>query len=249
MVPLSFWQNRSGHGLCRRHNTAGFTLVEVLISTMILGMVIYLAMLSYSMFLDRWQKKKLSHTSIINDYRAHILVRSALESMYDYYVTDPANERTGRHYPFFKGKRDSLEFITLSSVFKKGVPALARLRMEQQGKTAGEDYQVIYEETPMDKTYIKYADATPKYRRSLVVYSGVKKIAIRYYGELEIKWIPEHENFEPVYGWRENFSGKKRNTIPNLIELTLKTETAETTILFPVRANNAFKRSFFTPAL
>lgn len=229
--------------------STGFTLIEVLIATMVLSALIYLAMLSYSMFLNVWEEKRLTDTSAINDYRSHILVRSALESIYDYYVTDPANEKTGRYYPFFKGEGDRLEFVTLSSVFNKGLPAVARLRLERQDTADGEYYKVIYEEMPLDQTYIKYADVKPEYSHAMVVYTDVKKINIRYYGEWEIRWVPERDDFETVYRWQKTFHGEERNTIPEAIELTLNTRTTETTLFFPVIANNVYKRAFFHPAL
>jgi prepilin-type N-terminal cleavage/methylation domain-containing protein len=232
-----------------RNRNAGFTLLEVLIATMVLSAVVYLATLSYSMFLNVWEEKRLTDTSAINDYRSHILVRSALESIYDYYVTDPANEKAGRYYPFFKGKGDMIEFVTLSSVFSKGAPAIARLRLERQDMAAGEYYKVIYEEAPLDQTYIKYADDKTEYSHAMVVYTEVKKINIRYYGEWETRWVPERYDFETVYRWQETFCGEKRNTVPETIELTLNTKAAETTLLFPVRANNVYKRAFFNPVL
>lgn len=232
-----------------RDRDAGFTLIETLIATVVLSAVIYLAMLSYSMFLNIWEKKRLTGISAINSYRSHVLVRSALESIYDYYVTDPADEKIGRHYPFFEGKRNMIEFITLSSVFKKGVPALARLRLESEDRDDGEYYRIIYEETPLDHTYIKYIGIKPKYSNAMIVYTDVKRIKIRYYGEWETKWVPKLDDFKTVYKWQDTFDGQERNTIPEWIELTLDTRTAETTLLFQVKANNAYKRAFFQPVI
>ena len=115
--------------MVRHARTRGFTLIEVLISSMVLAVIIYLGTLSYSMFLSMWGERRLLDTKAVNKYRSHMLLRSSLESVYDYYVTDRANERLGLYYPFFKGEKDEMEFVTLSSVFKKGFPAAARLRI------------------------------------------------------------------------------------------------------------------------
>ena len=50
------------------NRNAGFSLIEVLIATMILSALVYLATLSYSMFLNVWEQKKLTDTKAINDY-------------------------------------------------------------------------------------------------------------------------------------------------------------------------------------
>lgn len=241
MVQLGKIRSRIGN------HSAGFTLIETLIATLILSAVIYLAVLSYSIFLDVWGQKRLSDTSAIDAYRSHTLIRSAIESIYDYYVTDPANEKKGLHYPYFKGGRDALEFVTLSSVFKKGVPAAARIRLNNQ-HAGDENYRtIIYEEVPLDKTYIKYAGDNLKYSRLMAVYTGVKKIHIRYYGVWETKWMPEKDDFETIYKWQETFDGKKKNAVPEIIEMTLTTNNGDKTLLFTVRGNNVYKRGFFSP--
>jgi len=227
---------------------AGFTLIEVLVATMVLSLVIYLATFSYSLFLNTWEKKKLINTSVINDYRAHTLARSALESIYDYYVTDRENEKKGRHYPWFKGGETVIEFVTLSSVFNQGAPAAARLRLKCREDDPRAGCRLVYEEAPLKKTYIKYADDKIVYNRSLIVYSGVKKIRCRYYGEWETKWNPAEESFITSYKWQKTFSGKEKNAIPEVIELTLDLGNAELTLLFPIRAYNVYKRSFFNRA-
>lgn len=231
------------------NRSAGFTLIEVLIATMVLSAVVYLATLSYSMFLNVWEEKRLTDTSAINGYRSHILVRSALESIYDYYVTDPANEKKGLHYPYFKGGRDTLEFVTLSSVFKKGVPAAARIRLKDQDNGDEKYRAIVYEEAPLDNAYIKYYSDNLKYSRLMAVYTGIKKINIRYYGVWETKWMPEKHDFETIYKWQETFDGKKKNAVPEIIEMTLITDNGDKTLFFTVRGNNVYKRGFFSPAL
>ena len=66
--------------LTELRNPKGFTLIEVLISTMVLAVIIYLATLSYSMFLNTWGERRLSDTNAINKYRSHMLLRSSLVS-------------------------------------------------------------------------------------------------------------------------------------------------------------------------
>lgn len=228
--------------------SAGFTLLEVLIATMVLSAVVYLTALSYSMFLNVWANRKLTDTNALNDYRSHILLRFSLESIYDYYVTDPINERTGHYYPYFKGEQDMLEFVTLFSVFSQGTPAVARLRLEPLGTDPAGRYKVIYEEASLDRTYLKYANSPPRYSRMMVVYPDVKKIAIRYYGEWEKRVVPGREDLETIYKWQSSFDGEKRNSLPEIIEFTVSTMAEDTTLVFEVRANNVFKRDFFYPA-
>ena len=230
--------------LTELRNPKGFTLIEVLISTMVLAVIIYLATLSYSMFLNTWGERRLSDTSAINKYRSHMLLRSSLESVYDYYVTDPANERISLYYPFFKGERDTMEFVTLSSVFEKGFPAVARLSITKEDESAAGSKCLVYEETPLDRVYIKYNDFQTEFTDSMVLDNHVKQLRIRYFGP----WTrrrPEDNKLVTSYKWHDTFLGKEKETVPDKIEITLTSREGNETFLYSVMGKNIFKQAFF----
>jgi len=233
---------------CVRPNRQGFTLIEVLIATAILSLAIYLASLSTSIFLNIWEDKQFTDTRAIEDFRSHLLLRFALESIYDYYVTDPFNEKNGKYYPYFKGGKDTIEFVTLSSVFNKKKAAAARLKLDEREIGSEDGLSLIYEEMPLDGTYIKYNDFKPEYKNTLIAYRDVKKIKLRYYGAWETIWLAEAGKFETVLKWQEVFSGKERKTIPETIELKVTTRDGETTLMFSIRAKNIYKKEFFQNA-
>ena len=230
--------------LTELRNPKGFTLIEVLISTMVLAVIIYLATLSYSMFLNTWGERRLSDTNAINKYRSHMLLRSSLESAYDYYVTDPANERISLYYPFFKGESDTMEFVTISSVFKKGFPAVARLRITKEDDGSAGSQRLVYEETPLDRVYIKYHDFQTEFTDSMVLDNHVKQFRIRYFGP----WIrrrPDGKGFVTSYKWHDTFLGKEKETVPDKIEITLTSRGGNETFLYSVMGKNIFKQAFF----
>jgi prepilin-type N-terminal cleavage/methylation domain-containing protein len=229
---------------------AGFTLVEVLVSTLILGFVIYLAMLSFSLFLNVWQRKKLVGYEVVEGYRAHLLVRRALASIYDYYVTDQESEKKVVYYPFFEGDRQGCRFVTLASVFYKDHPALARLWVDKS-PSGGPSCRVLYAEVPLTGKYLKYADQLPEPEHTLVLYQGLRKATLRYYGAREIHYVPEREEFETVYAWGREYNGRKRLAVPRRVELTCTPEgsDANTVILYPVRAEDFIKGVYFNPTL
>ena len=225
----------------------GFTLIEVLIATIILASLVYLATLSYSLFLRIWEQGGARANIAVERYRTDILLRSALESAYDYYVTDPANEKAGLYYPFFKGGRDNVEFVTLSSVFRKGCPAVARLRIREVNEPDQSYYEVVYEETPLQDSYVKYNNFSGGYKFSMIVYDNVKNFSLRYFG----LWEPEHVFGKAtalpaiIYKWQNSFYGEKKRAIPRQIELTVSLEDEHETLHYQVMAQNIYKRSFF----
>jgi hypothetical protein len=227
-----------------RGNT-GLTLIELLISTVILASIILLAVLSYATFLNTWESKRLTDSDALDEYRSHLLLRYALESAYDYFVTDPANEKIGVYYPYFRGYSDRLEFVTLSSVFCRGSPAAARIRIVEDDQE--EDRKLVYEEASLNSTYLRYNDFEPEYKDTMVPYKDLKSIGIKYFGLKERKWDSRLEDFQNIYGWQERYEGKKKRDIPEMIELLLTTEEGDRRLVFSVKGRNLYKEFFYPP--
>ncbi|MBI5591221.1 MAG: prepilin-type N-terminal cleavage/methylation domain-containing protein [Deltaproteobacteria bacterium] len=224
----------------------GFTLIEVIVATTILALAIYLALTAYAFFGDSWRKGRLSDTRSLDLYRNHILCRSAVESICDYYVTDPSNERNGIHYPYFIGAGNAIAFVTLSSVFVKGMPAAARIRTVN---TESGGQKLIYEETPLLGQYIRYEDRVPEYENRVTLFEDVKQLQIRYYGIWERRFIEATQDFENVYRWQTEFYGKDKKAVPEIIELTVSGKAEEIVLTLPVKSSNPFKASFFLPEI
>lgn len=224
-------------------NSAGFTLIEVLIATLVLSMVIYLATISYAVFLDTWERKRLLDVVAIQEYRSRFLLRNSLESIFDYYVTDPKSERINRRFPFFKGEKERLEFVTLSSVFHKGKPAVARIRLQKN--EANDSKALIYEEASLEQRYIRYNDDSLEYEIGMPICENLKSLHIRYFGVWETKFDLLKDAFVTEYKWQETFEGKKRNATPDIIEIKVGFGAGETNLVFPVMAHSPGKGYFF----
>jgi len=199
------------------------------------------------MFLDTWGKEIAADKGALDRYRKQVLLRASLESTYDYYVTDPADDRKGTYYPFFKGVSTSIEFVTLSSVFYGDIPAIARLKVVPYQAESGskELCRLSYEEAPLDRTYVKYAGSPIRFKRSMVVYAGYLHCRFRYFGEWKTRFSPEKNGFETSYKWQDTFSGRERQTIPEKIELTLDNGAGKIRLIFFIRTYNLYKRGFF----
>jgi len=223
----------------------GFTLIEVIAATTILAIIIYLALTAYAFWGDAWRKGRLADTRSLDLYRNHILCRSAIESVYDYYVTDPVNERNKIHYPYFVGDSTSIAFVTLSSVFSKGIPAAARIRLVKSN--AGVQ-NLVYEEMPLLRQYIKYEDDVPEYESQIVLFENVNRLTIRYYGIFESRYDAAADDYEFIYRWQDDFYGKERKAVPEIIELSVYGESGDDTVwTFSAKARNPYKIIFLEP--
>ncbi len=207
-------------------------------------MAIYLALTAYSFFGESWRKGKLSDTRSLDLYRNHILCRAAVESISDYYVTDPSSERNRIHYPYFIGTGQTVDFVTLSSVFVKGVSAAAGIGLVKN-EFGGQD--LIYEETPFLRQFIRYEDQVTEYEYRIILYENVKQFSIRYYGLWESRFNELTMDFDKEYRWQTEFYGKNKKEIPEIIELTVSAAMGELVLTLPIKSQNPFKASYFTP--
>jgi len=221
----------------------GFTLIEVLISTTIIAIVVYLAFLAQSFFLNIWYSNKLASNIAMEEYRVHSLMRSAIESITEYFITDPESEKAGAYYPFFNADSSSVEFVTLSSVFFKGSAAAGKLFLKKNTKE--KTMALIYEEASLDATYIRYQGERIAYSRSMVIADGLSSVTFRYYGTWEIIWNDELEYFEANKQWQDVYQGKDRKTTPDIIEISLAGKDGEQRLSFPVKSHNPYKAAFF----
>ena len=233
-------------------DSRGFTLVEVLIATLILTMLVYLATLSYSLFLRVWSERRFSDVNAIDDYRSQALLRSALESIYDYYVLASSTERASNYCAYFKGTGDAVAFVTLSSVFHRGYPAAARLGLQKQSPSSDNELRsLVYEEAPLDLTYVKHLGDEPKYTHNMTICPKVRSVNLRYLAEAPVAPTADQSSSEIApeiaIEWRNSFTAQGRNSLPSLIELTIAREQGDLILLFPVRAHNPFKADFFGP--
>ena len=224
-------------------NSAGFTLIELLIATLVLSMVIYLATLSYSLFLNTWERKKLSDVAAIQEYRSHLLLRNSIESIFGYYVLDRESERSNHRFPIFKGQKESLEFVTLSSVFHKGKPAVAQIKLEQS--EVSNLKTLVYREASLEQTYIRYRDDPIEYKNRMPIYESLKSFRIRYFGLWGTEFDKVKQEFVPVYKWQETFEGKERSVVPDTIEMIVESEVGETKLVFPIMAHSLGRYYFF----
>jgi hypothetical protein len=221
-------------------------LVEVLIATLILTMLVYLATLSYSIFLRVWSERRFSDVQATDGYRAHLLLRSAIESTYDYYVLVSSTQTAGGHCPYFKGTAETIEFVTLSSVFRHGQSAAARLRLDERSPASQDGFRsLVYEEALLDGTYLNRLSDQPEYSHILTVDPKVRTIRLRYLTEVPTATIPGQPASKTAVEWRDTFNAQGASGLPSVIELAITHEDGDLLLLFPVRAFNHSKRLLF----
>jgi len=228
-------------GLLLVQDNQGFTVIEMLASGIILSIIVGLCFFSMALYLNEWEHKRLGDTGPVEIYRQQHLVTSAVESAWEYYVTDRVNERIDEYYPYFKGDETSVSFITTSPVFSNLAAAAARLRLVDDPDN---DFQrLVYEEAPLDRTYIRYHDVPVDYPFSLALDLPGKNLHLRYYGLKESRFLPETEEFEEILAWFDTYDSKEHRVMPEIIAIA---DARGVIRQFHIQARNRGKGGFFT---
>ncbi len=221
---------------------AGFTLIELLVSGVIVSGMVFLAFFSMRLFLNEWEHRRLGDIRELAAYRGETLVRHALEGIWEYYVTDPLAERDGAFYPYFKGGSQGFAFVTASPIFHGGDTAAAEYLLLPGEEGAAGGGRLVYREAALTSDYLRYHDHAPAYDRLLEAATGIRTVRIRYFGLLEAKWDDQNETIREIRQWTDDFDGRERHAMPELIEIVTTAEQGEETVrTIRIKAGNTHK--------
>ena len=226
--------------------TGGFTLMEVLISIVILSLLMLVGSLSMSIFLDHWQKDRLESEKNIPQFIRWVLLKDAVEGAYDYYVK--LSPGVTEHIPYFKTYEGGFEFTTVNPIWSKSETAIARVRFQQNGAL----YNLTYEESALDNKCLILWNDSPKYENSSIFIKGIRSYSIMYFGARDIttagldaqsEIIPGVMGTdEVVYDWFPTYEGNVRKILPRKISVALTFQNGdEQKLSFSVRTWNLAK--------
>lgn len=222
----------------------GFTLIEVLVTGMIIASIVALSFFSLNVYMNEWEQGRLSNLDAIEAFRRRQLVDTALESVWEYIVTDPMAEREGKFYSYFSGTTQSAAFVTTSPVFGRSPIAAARIRLEPASDP--DHTLLVYEEAPFDRFYLHYGDDPIVYARSIELPLTGTELRFRYFGLLEVKYLLEENRLEEINGWQESFDGRRKGATPQRIEIVSDRKKMPSPIYaFTVKATNRSKLAYY----
>lgn len=209
----------------------GFTLIEILISLVILSMLVTLAGSAYSLYIDRWQDNLGDFQQQLSETRGTMLVDQALQNVFPFVVEN--SEEAQRNSPelglFFFGEEKRLEAIVGSGVFNYANAAIFKLIKDG-------DSLVYFERSTADVLLLK-ADQDFEYTRKLVYTDNVESVRFRYYG-----WPSYQQKLDFISGnsstdsrqWFTQYYGAERGLLPERIELTVTTAHNQWQLLYAV---------------
>lgn len=162
----------------------GFTLLELMISLTILGLIATVIFSSLRLGLRTWEK---GEEKVEQYQRIRVvleILESQLRSTYPYIIQD---EKTKEQFPFFQGEKDSIKFVSPIS-FKTEEPmglSLVSYKVAGQGRGALQyspaKVFLASEELILNKDIFK--EESIKEKEEIELFPQLKQISFQYYGK------------------------------------------------------------------
>lgn len=194
-------------------NQLAFTMVELLIVTLLLSMIMAVGTYSYSLFTTKWQKE-LGNFNHTNQLSMNIQKIERILSNIQPYVLRKKNAEPGF---FFIGSGTSLLAVTHDALFSSGVSEAFRLSAIKN--TSGK-FDLVYQSMPLLNTNITTEKQTIEFVNRITLLNNLDNIYFRYYGwpSFRIKSDRTVENLT-LKKWYETFSGLDNQLTPEKLEL------------------------------
>ena len=194
----------------------GFTLIEMLISMVLLTMVLLIASGAYSLFSERWHGRLGYFNQSATQAKQLILVQEVLKSIIPYVVTD----EQGNANLYFEGNRNGFVAVARRSLFNPESSAVVRLKVRQNEDFS---YALVYQEWAMTKQLLTKVRQQIDFSEDIVLFDNLKTIEFLYFGWPSTKskyWQPDvsRELPEPK-GWFSEYDSIQKKIHPEQVKV------------------------------
>lgn len=198
----------------------GFTLVEMLVSMVLLSMVLLIASNAYSMFSERWNGRLGHFNQSVKNAKQLILVQESLKGIISYVVTNEKNQPR----MYFEGNRNGFVAVTLLSLFTPEVPAVMRLQIIQNDDFT---FTLIYQEATMSDRLLTKAQQPLAFSEPIVLFDNLSEVNFQYFGwpTLESKYwqADSSKGSRPMQAWFDEYNSLERSLQPEQVKITFTT--------------------------
>lgn len=194
----------------RYKNTAGFTLLELLIATSLLSMTIFIGSYAYSLFSTAWTKRLGDFDMAANQLRNLYLLRQVVSSTAPFIVT-----KEKKSIIYFYGEHDKFRGVSYNGIFADDKPVIFQFSL-QHG-------QLLYSESDYQPELLNASDTMITFEKSISLLPDCDQVTFKYFGwkNLDAKQaITTDENqYQRNKEWSDTYSGEVRRLLPEFITL------------------------------
>ena len=208
----------------------GFTLIEMLVTMVLLSSIILIGSSAYSLFSKRWDGQLGKFDQTTQKVRDLMLVHEVLDTMIPYIVSGSDNKPG----IFFEGNRNGFVGVSTKSIFDKEYQSVIRLSVVQRSDFT---FDVVYEEKPMIADVLRSTQESLQFPETLVLFKGVNAPKFEYFGWSSIEDKFGVEDLVPPKPpqWLPSYNAMNLPFPPEKVRFVFEAEGAQ----YELRANLA----------
>lgn len=219
----------------------GFTLIEMLVSLVILSSVMVLSSEAYRFFVVQLNQRQDSFVTEFEQFKRLKWLQHQIAATEMYYVT----AFDGTKKLFFSGNEQALMWVSATSVAKPGMGAISGLVIN--------DGQLQYCETSLEnilliKVNMSQQDLCKSFVLPIVPAS---ELSLQYYGWSDLNAQLSQDALAGsanVASWQSKYNGHETGTLPSVIRMTLKRDSISQEYWIQLYGLNPAKAGYFSNA-
>lgn len=228
----------------------GFTLLEILVTTVILSSLLLISSLSFSYFSERWSKLQAQVIQAKINAKRATLLHGLFEHIADTYLKN----ENGIPKLFFKGGQDYITAITTEPLSGNGNYSLTHFEVKREDDG---HYSIVYKEWQIldygvyEFTEIeKLLNTQPQYKAVLVDNLTVASFRFLRVDSFQAflggnaKNYQEQDVYHHALAWEDSHSGIEIGVLPRRVEWQFTTGEEQSSYLFEVPLFNSFKQTY-----
>jgi prepilin-type N-terminal cleavage/methylation domain-containing protein len=195
--------------------TAGFTLIEMLVSLVLLTAIVLLGSSSYGIFSQRWDGQLGKFDQTLQNVRDEMLVYDVLDSLTSYATYDQSETPV----LYFEGNRNGFVSVSTKSIFSEKIPAVVRFSAVQRADLT---FDITYEEWPMKDDVLRSTYQNFNFAQPIKLFESVTSPNFEYYGwgsVIEREGFSDDRNPMPAT-WLSSLNSLEARLLPERIRLS-----------------------------
>ncbi len=193
----------------------GFSLVELLVSMVLLSAIVLLTSYSYAQFSSYWDGRLGRFDETFAELRDGWLLESILQNVHPYVVKN--SQSTPVYY--FEGNINGFIGVSKEAISENGTPAVIRLSLIQNEDLT---FDLVYEEAPMKQSALLNLQQNIAFKRPAVtLFSGLREAKFAYFGP---ERATNDETVIPKSVWSSEYNSAVTLEYPRRVSLNWESD-------------------------
>ena len=186
----------------------GFTLVEVIITMTILGLILLIIFGAFRLGLSAWERGESIKEEFQKERIISQLISQQVKSMVPYKIK---TQKAEGNYLAFEGKAHSLKFVSALSMKAKKPEGFVYViyDFKKEGREGGR--LILYEQRVLNKDFF---EERPKEELEISLLEGISDVFFEYYRE-------ENKDKNWTEGWVEERNAKEEKELPKALRIKI----------------------------